>query len=87
VVAVGNLDRIWLEVPENVAEQELKDAFRSYFGAAWTEVLDAVEKSFAYIAANNVYFAVRNLRTADNLSLEQLLEQKGIGRQINIIVS
>ncbi len=65
----------------------MKDAFRSYFGAEWAEVLDAAEKSFAYNAANNAYFAVRDLRLVENLTLEQVLEKKGIGRPPNIIVS
>jgi hypothetical protein len=65
----------------------LQDAFRSYFGAEWAEVLDAAEKSFPYNAANNAYFAVRDLRPVENLTLEQLLEKKGIGQPPNIIVS
>jgi hypothetical protein len=74
-------------VPEDVAAEELQDAFRSYFGAEWAEVLDAAEKSFAYNAANNAYFAVRDLRPVEDLTLEQLLEKKGIGQPPNIIVS
>jgi len=87
MVAVGNLDKVWLAVPEDVAAEELQDAFRSYFGAEWAEVLDAAEKSFTYNAANNAYFAVRDLRPVENLTLEQLLEKKGIGQPPNIIVS
>jgi len=87
VVAVGNLDKVWLAVPGDVAAEELPDAFRSYFGAEWAEVLSNAEKSFIYHAANNAYFAVRGLRPVENLTLEQLLETKGIGRPSNIIVS
>uniref|UniRef100_A0A7C1FDQ6 Uncharacterized protein n=1 Tax=Ammonifex degensii TaxID=42838 RepID=A0A7C1FDQ6_9THEO len=87
MVAVGNLDKVWLTVPEDVMAEELQDAFRSYFGAEWTEVLAGTEKSFAYHAANNAYFAVRGLRPVENLTLEQLLEAKGVGRPPNIIVS
>jgi hypothetical protein len=50
-------------------------------------VLDAADKSFSYNAANNAYFAVRDLRPEENLTLEQLLENKGIGQPANIIVS
>jgi hypothetical protein len=85
LVAVGNLDKVWLAVPEDVAAEDLQDAFRSYFGAEWAEVLDAADKSLAYNAANNAYFAVRDLRPVENLTLEQLLEKKGIGRPANII--
>ena len=87
MVAVGNLDKVWLEVPEDVAPEELQDAFRSYFGAKWAEALDVAEKSFAYNAFNNAYFAVRDLRPVENLTLEQLLKRKGIGKPPNIIVS
>jgi len=87
VVAVGNLDKVWLAVPEDVAAEELQDAFRSYFCAEWAEVLAAAEKSFTYNAANSAYFAVRDLRPVENLTLEQLLEKKGISRPLNIIAS
>jgi hypothetical protein len=87
VVAVGNLDKVWLPVPEDVAEEELQDAFRLYFGAEWDEVLAVADKSFSYNAANNAYFAVRGLRPAENLTLEQLLQEKGIGQSPNIIAS
>jgi len=87
VVAVGNIDKVWLAVPEDVKAEELQDAFRSYFGAPWAEVLEVAEKSFSYNAANNAYFAVRNLRPVENLTLEHLLEREGIGKPPNIIVS
>ena len=87
MVAVGNLDKVWLAVPEDVSPEQLQDAFRSCFGAEWDEVLDVAEKSFAYNAFNDGYFAVRDLRPVENLTLEQLLEKKGIGQPPNIIVS
>lgn len=87
MVAVGNLDKVWLEVPEYVAAEELQDAFQSYFGVEWAEVLSASEKSFTYHATNNAYFTVRGLHPVENLTLGQLLETKGINRPPNIIVS
>ena len=84
---MGNLDRVWLAVPEDVGEKELQDAFRSYFGADWAEVLDVADKSFTYNAANNAYFAVRELSPLQDLTLGQLLEKEGIGQPPNIIVS
>jgi hypothetical protein len=87
LVAVGNLDKVWLAVPEDAGMEELQDAFQSYFGAEWAEVLDAAEKSFTYNAANNAYFAVRDLRLVENLTLDELLEQKGIGQPPNIIAT
>lgn len=87
MVAVGSLDKVWFSVPEDITAEELSNSFRSYFGAEWADVLDVTEKSFAYNAANDAYFAVRNLRTLENVTLEQLLERKGISRPPNIIVS
>ena len=87
MVAVGNLDKVWIAVPEDVAAEVLQDAFQSYFNAQWAEVLDAAEKSFTYNAFNNAYFAVRGLRPVENSTLEQLLKKTGIGRPPNIIVS
>jgi hypothetical protein len=63
---VGNLDKVWLAVPEDVAAEELQAAFRSYFGAKW---------------------AVRDLRPVENLTLERLLEEEGVGQPPNIVVS
>lgn len=87
MVAVGNLGKVWLDVPDAVAEEELQDAFRHHFGAGWDEVLDAANKSFSYNAANNAYFAVRDVSPLENLTLEQLLEKEGIGQSPNIIAS
>jgi len=84
---VGNLDGVWLAVPEDVGEKELQDAFRSCFGADWAEVLDVADKSFAYNAANTAYFAVRGLSPLQDLTLGQLREKEGIGQPPNIIVS
>jgi hypothetical protein len=87
VVAVGNLDKVWLAVPEDIAAEKLQDAFRSYFGVEWAKVLSISEKSFTYHAANNAYFAVHDLHPVENLTLAQLLKTKGINRPPNIIVS
>jgi hypothetical protein len=87
LVAVGSLHKVWIAVPEGVAGEELRDAFQSCFDAQWAEVLDVAEKSLTYNAFNNAYFAVRNLRPLENLTLEQLLEKTGIGQPPNIIVS
>ena len=87
MVAIGNLNKVWLKVPEDVSAEELQAAFRSYFGEDWAEVLDVADNSFTYNAANNAYFAVRDLRPVENLTLEQLLEKKGICQPPNIIVS
>ncbi|MBW1788353.1 MAG: hypothetical protein JRK53_17305 [Deltaproteobacteria bacterium] len=87
MVAVGSLDRVWLAGPEGVSEQELQDAFRTCFGAEWTEVLDAADISFAYNAANDAYLSVRDLRPVANRILDELLEKNGSVQPPNIIVS
>ena len=87
MVAVGTLDKVWLAVPEDVTAEELQNSFRSYFGAECAEVLNAADKSFVYNAANNAYFAVRDLRPVKNMTLEQLLEKRTIGHRPNIVVS
>ena len=87
MVAVGSLYKVWLEIPEDVGAGELKDVFRSYFGAEWVDVLNAVDNSIQYNAANNTYFAVRDLRPVHNLTLEQVLKEKGISQPPNIPVT
>jgi hypothetical protein len=84
---VGNLDKVWVAVPEDGTAEELQDAFRRCFGVEWRGVLDATDKSFAYNAANTAYFAVRDLHPEQNLTLDQLLEREGVGKPPNIIVS
>ncbi len=87
MVAVGNLDRVWLTVPDDVSAAELQKAFRYYFDAEWAEVLEVSDKSFAYNAFNNAYFSVRGLRPVENLTLDQLLAREVIDKPPNIIVS
>lgn len=84
---MGNLGKVWTAVPEYVAAEELKEAFRSHFDAQWDDVLDVAEESFAYNAFNKAYFAVRNLRPVEDLTLERLLENKGIDHPPNVILS
>lgn len=87
MVAVGRLDRVWHSIPEDFTPRELQEAFYNYFGAKWGEILDAAEKSFAYNIFNNAYFSVQDVQPVENLTLDQLLENKEIGRPPNIIVS
>ena len=84
MVAVGNLDKVWFEVPENVAEEYLYSAFQSYFDAKWAGVLDAADISFAYNVSNNAYFAVRDLRSIENITLDQFIDKESVP---NIIIS
>ena len=84
---MGSLHKIWLEIPEDLTAERLKNAFRSFFRAEMIDVLDAADNSFEYNAANNGYFAVRNLRLLENLTLEQIQKENRIGRSPNVIVS
>lgn len=87
MVAVGSLHKVWVAVPEDLTPAGLQDAFRNRFGAEWSEVLQAAERSFSYNAANDAYLAVRSLKPVTGLTLEKLLETKGAGRVINVVVS
>lgn len=84
---MGKLDKVWLAVPDDAAAEELFEAFGSYFGAAWSDALDAADQSFQYNAANDAYFAVRDLRPEETLTLEQLLQEQATGHLVNIVAS
>lgn len=87
MVAVGNLRKIWNEVPLYVTEEEFGKAFDEYFGAGRKEVLDAVDMSFAYNAYNTVYFSVGDIKTISNMNLDQLLKENGLYQPPNVVVS
>ncbi len=87
MVAVGNLDKVWLEVPEELSEEAFQQAFRAYFSAEWTEILDTADKSFSYNASNNAYFSIRTIRPVEDLTLNELVEKAGADKPANIIVS
>lgn len=84
---MGSLDRIWPSVPDDLSMDALQDEFQNQFGAKWGEVLDAANASFSYNAANTAYFAVRNVRLVEGLTLDQLLTKYGNGKPPNILVS
>ena len=87
MVAVGNLDKVWLEIPEDISEKAFQQAFRSMFEAEWTEVLDTADRSFPYNASNDAFFNVRDLHPVEALTLDQLLEKEAANKPANIIVS
>ena len=87
VVAVGNLDKVWLVDPVNFSLDSFNKAFQSYFGAEWMDILDSTDISFSYNAANNAYFSICDLHTIEDLTLDQLLKGEGVGQLRNIIVS
>ena len=87
MVAVGDLKKIWHEIPEDASEEEFETAFKDYFGAESKEVLDAVDRSFGYNSYNNAYFSAANIEPVENLNLKQLLEEKGFSQPPNVVVS
>ncbi len=84
---MGNLDKVWLSVPEYAQAAELKAAFKNHFGLEWDRTLNTMDTSFAYNALNNTYFAVGNLRPVKNLTLDRLMEKGGNRKPPNVIVS
>ena len=87
MVAVGNLKKVWIGVPYDFSEEEFGKAFEDNFGARWGDVLNSVDKSFEYNAYNTVYFSVGDIELIENVTLDQILEEKGLYQPPNIIVS
>lgn len=87
MVAVGNLNRVWLDVPLYASSEGLHKAFQNYFGAEWEKVLNAVDKSFQYNTFNDTYFSVDSLKPLENITLDQIIEGNKASQIPNIIVS
>jgi hypothetical protein len=87
VVAVGNLDKVWIPEAAEASVEKLKDAFGRHFGVKWDQALNAVDRSVAYHAANTAYFSVCDLRPIEYLTLDQLTAETGNHRPLNIIAS
>ena len=86
VVAVGSLQKIWLEIPQDVSEEKYKKSFEACFGAEWDKILDAIDSSFEYNAYNTIYFSVGDIKLIENLNIDQLLEEKGLLQPPNVVV-
>lgn len=86
MVAVGSLKKVWLDIPEETETIEsLKSAFNQYFNADWDDVVVGAEKPFGYHASYDAYFGVKDLKAVTDLTVDQLLESKGVKRPLNII--
>ncbi|MCL6558983.1 MAG: hypothetical protein K6U74_09295 [Firmicutes bacterium] len=86
MVAVGNLEKVWLDIPEEIETIEsLKSAFNQYFNADWDEVMVGAEKPFGYHASYDACFSVKDLKAVTDLTVDQLLQFKGVKRPLNII--
>ena len=87
MVAVGNLKKIWLEIPLDVTEEEFGMEFREFFGGEWLDILDAVDISFEYNAYNTAYFSVENIKPVEDINIDQLLKRNGLCQPPNVVVS
>lgn len=87
MVAVGSLKKVWTGFPPDYSEGEFAHAFRDFFAFEWSEVVNAVDMSFAYNSYNNAYFSVENIEPVENLNLDQLLECSGLHRPPNVVAS
>ena len=87
VVAVGKLKKIWLGIQQDISAEEFADAFEEYFGSSPTEVLNAIDMSFEYNVYNNAYFSAGDIELINDVTLDKLIEEKGLYRAPNVVVS
>ena len=84
MVAVGNLGKIWMEVPEDAEDMEtLAGEFKECFGVRWDDVVLGGEKPFVYHKDWEAYFSVAGLKPVSGLKLSQLPRQ---AKQFNLII-
>ena len=87
MVAVGSLKKVWLQIPEDASEEEFTKTFKDYFGLDWKEILNANDMSFAYNSFNTAYFAVGDIVTVENITLDQIMGDNNLYQPPNIVVS
>ena len=87
MVAVGSLKKTWIDISEDISEEEFNNSFKDYFGENWRDILNAVDMSFEYNVYNTAYFSVGDIKPVENLNLDQLFEEKGLNRPPNVVVS
>lgn len=75
MVAVGNLNKIWLEVPQTSDPEILIREFEKYFGAYWHRVKVGADKPFASHIGWQAYFAVSGFKLVQDLMLSELRRQ------------
>ncbi|MEW6182181.1 MAG: hypothetical protein AB1500_03255 [Bacillota bacterium] len=86
MVAVGSLGKLWLDLPEDIDSMEaLQSAFSKHFNADWKDVMVGADQPFGYHAAYDAYFTVRDLRAVTGMTIDQLLEDKGVKKPLNIV--
>lgn len=73
MIAVGTLDRIWLDVPEEMDDMDtLAREFEKYFEARWEDVMVGGDRPFVYHKDWEAYFAVTGLKPVSGLTLSGL---------------
>ncbi len=87
MVAVGSLKKIWNKIPEYASEEEFTEEFCVFFMEEWHDVLDAVDKSYAYNSYNTIYFSVVNIEVIENMNIDQLMKNNKFYQAVNIVVS
>lgn len=73
MVAVGDLQRIWLDIPVDIEDMEmLAGEFENFFGARWKDVMVGGDKPFVYHKDWEAYFSVTGLKPVTGLRLSGL---------------
>jgi len=87
VVAVGSLERVWVDLPETVYDLDtLTVEFERFFGLPWREAMFGGTGPLARAGLWNAFFAVAGLRPPEApLTLDELLQAAG-KVQYNILV-
>ncbi|MCG8403173.1 MAG: hypothetical protein MJA84_16510 [Firmicutes bacterium] len=84
---MGNLTGVWTDLPADDDEAVYKSEFARIFRANWEDVLMGGEKPFRAHLHWDGYLAVRDVRTADGLTLANLPGfGSGEAQILNIIV-
>lgn len=73
---MGNLSELWLDLPDDIGDQETLVAhFKNFFGRNWSDVMFKAEQSFDFHQHWNSYLAVSELEPLSNLLLPTLLSE------------
>ncbi|MDI6709941.1 MAG: hypothetical protein QME76_04540 [Bacillota bacterium] len=79
MVAVGSLARVWVDLPDTLADlATLVEEFERYFGFPWREVMFGGTGPLVHAGLWNAFFAVSRLRPPDEpQTLDELLRETG----------
>jgi len=85
VIAVGNLGEVWMDLSAAGREEFQRD-FARFFGAAWGLVMVGAEKPFDMHSYWDGYFAVRDIKPVNGLTLADLAGPGQTVTRFNIVV-